>query len=171
MRKLLNFLYDGAGWLAALFMIGTLAMVLANVLGRMFNFNPSGSDAYAGYCVAAVSFLTLAHTLKRGEHIRVTLILQHVGAKANRALEIASHVAAVLLATALAWFSIRLVWQSYTFHDISQSTDATPLWIPQLSMAIGATLLAIAFIDELVALLAGHPTRHGQQACEPARME
>ncbi|NDP46818.1 MAG: TRAP transporter small permease [Sulfuriferula multivorans] len=171
MRKFLDFLYDGAGWLAALFMIGTLAMVLANVLGRMFNFNPSGSDAYAGYFVAAVSFLTLAHTLKRGEHIRVTLILQHVGAKANRALEIACHVSAVLLATALAWFSIRLVWQSYTFHDISQSTDATPLWIPQLSMAIGATLLAIAFIDELVALIAGHPTRHGQQAREPARME
>jgi TRAP-type C4-dicarboxylate transport system permease small subunit len=171
MRKFLDFLYDGAGWLAALFMIGTLVMVLANVLGRIFNFNPSGSDAYAGYCVAAVSFLTLAHTLKRGEHIRVTLILHHVGVKANRTLEIVCHVAAVFLATALAWFSIRLVWQSYTFHDISQSTDATPLWIPQLSMAIGATLLAIAFIDELVALIAGHPTRQAQPAGEPARME
>lgn len=171
MRKFLDFLYDGAGWLAALFMIGTLAMVLANVLGRMFNFNPSGSDAYAGYCVAAVSFLTLAHTLKRGEHIRVTLVLQHVGLKANRALEIVCHVAAVFLATALAWFSIRLVWQSYTFHDISQSTDATPLWIPQLSMAVGTTLLAIAFVDELVAIIAGHPTRQGQPVGEPARME
>lgn len=171
MRKFLDFLYDGAGWLAALFMMGTLAMVLANVLGRMFHFNPSGSDAYAGYCVAAVSFLTLAHTLKRGDHIRVTLVLQHVGVKANRALEIVCHVAAAFLATALAWFSTRLVWQSYTFHDISQSTDATPLWIPQLSMAIGATLLAIAFVDELVAIIAGHPTRQGQPAGEPARME
>lgn len=171
MRKLLDFLYDGAGWLAALFMIATLGMVLANVLGRMFNFNPSGSDAYAGYCVAAVSFLTLAHTLKRGEHIRVTLILQSVGVKANRALEIVCHVAAVFLATALAWFSIRLVWQSYTFHDISQSTDATPLWIPQLSMAIGATLLAIAFIDELVMQLVGQRLRNPQHTGEPARME
>lgn len=171
MRRFLDFLYDSAGWLAALFMIGTLAMVLASVLGRVFGFNLRGSDAYAGYCVAAVGFLALAHTLKRGEHIRVTLILQHVGATANRALEIACHAAAVLLASALAWFSIRLVWQSHAFHDISQSTDATALWIPQLSMAIGATLLAIAFIDEFVTLLAGGPTQREQRAGEPARVE
>ena len=44
----------------------------------------------------------------------------------------------------------RLAWQSYQFHDISTSNDATPLWIPQLSMALGTTVLAIAFIDELV---------------------
>ena len=38
-----------------------------------------------------------------------------------------------------------------TFHDISTSNDATPLWLPQLSMAVGtAVILAIAFIDELV---------------------
>lgn len=171
MRKFLDFLYDGAAWLAGLCMIGTLTMVLSNVLGRMLNFNPSGSDAYAGYFVAAVSFLTLAHTLKRGEHIRVTLILQHVGVKAHRALEIVCHLAAVFLATALAWFSIRLVWQSYIFHDISQSTDATSLWIPQLSMAIGATLLAIAFIDELVVVFAGYPSRRAPMDNEPARME
>jgi TRAP-type C4-dicarboxylate transport system permease small subunit len=145
MRKILDTLYDSAGWFAALFMIGTLAMVLASVLGRLFHFNLRGSDAYAGYCMAAGSFLALAHTLKRGEHIRVTLILQHVGTKANRLLEIWCHAAAAFISVALAWFSIRLVWQSYTFNDISQNNDATPLWIPQLSMAIGATLLAADF--------------------------
>src|SRR5690625_1450356 len=34
MRKLLDSLYDIAGWLAALFMVGTLCMVLAGILGR-----------------------------------------------------------------------------------------------------------------------------------------
>src|SRR5450759_952803 len=103
MRKILDFLYQSAGWIAALFMIGTLAMVLASVLGRMFNFNLRGSDAYAGYCMAACSFLALAHTLKCGEHIRVTLILQHVGAKANRAMEIGCYVAWCIVTSALAW--------------------------------------------------------------------
>ncbi|HSB99783.1 MAG TPA: TRAP transporter small permease, partial [Burkholderiaceae bacterium] len=28
--------------------------------------------------------------------------------------------------------------------------DATPLWIPQLSMAIGSAILLVAFVDELV---------------------
>ena len=171
MRRLLNALYDAAGWLAALFMIGTLAMVLAGIFGRMFAFNIRGTDAYAGYCMAASSFLALAHTLKRGEHIRVTLILQHAGANASRAMEIWCHAAAVFLGGALAWFSIRLVWQSYAFNDISQGNDATPLWIPQIGMALGATLLWMAFVDDLAVLLAGGKLPGAKLEAEPAHME
>lgn len=170
MRKILDFLYIVAGWLAAVFMIGTLAMVLAGVLGRMFNFNLRGSDAYAGYCMAAGIFLGLAHTLKCGEHIRVTLVLEHVGAKAKRAMEIGCYLAGCIVASALAWFSIRLVSQSYTFHDVSQGNDATPLWIPQITMAVGATLLAIAFIDDFVNLLSRSEFRRERDG-QPAHME
>jgi TRAP-type C4-dicarboxylate transport system permease small subunit len=50
---------------------------------------------------------------------------------------------------------VRLAWQSYTLHDISTGSDATPLWIPQLAMAAGAVVFAIAFIDLLVLELSG----------------
>src|SRR3954466_10561273 len=86
LRKSLDFLYDAAGYLAAFFMVGILLMVLASVLGRLLEFQLRGSDAYAGYCMAAASFLALAHTLKRGEHIRVTLILERFGGRVARAL-------------------------------------------------------------------------------------
>ncbi|MDH4182246.1 MAG: TRAP transporter small permease, partial [Betaproteobacteria bacterium] len=49
-----------------------------------------------------------------------------------------------------AWFSARLAWQSWTFHDISTANDATPLWLPQLSMALGTLVLLVALVDELV---------------------
>jgi TRAP-type C4-dicarboxylate transport system permease small subunit len=55
-----------------------------------------------------------------------------------------------LLALVFAFYSCRLAWQSLAFNDISTSNDATPLWIPQLSMALGTVIFAIAFIDELV---------------------
>jgi TRAP-type C4-dicarboxylate transport system permease small subunit len=58
-----------------------------------------------------------------------------------------------LLCAVLAYFSVRLVWQSHTFNDISQGNDATPLWIPQLAMAAGAIVLLVAMADDLVALL------------------
>ena len=56
--------------------------------GASLDFHVPGTDAYAGYCMAAAGFLALAHTLKRGEHIRVTLILEHVAGRARRALEL-----------------------------------------------------------------------------------
>ena len=51
------------------------------IVGRLLGFNVPGTDAYAGYCMAAAGFLALAHTLKRGEHIRVTLLLEHCAAR------------------------------------------------------------------------------------------
>ena len=155
MRKLLDALYDGAAGLAALFMVGLLVMVLLSVLGRQLNFNVPGTDAYAGYMMAGAGFLALAHTLKRGEHIRVTLLMSALQGAPRRALEIWALGAAVALSLLSAWYACRLSWQSYTFHDISTSNDATPLWLPQLSMALGTLILAVAFVDEFVLELRG----------------
>jgi hypothetical protein len=47
------------------------------------------------------------------------------------------------------------VWQSIEFHDISTGNDATPLWIPQLVMALGTLIFALAFVDELVMEIRG----------------
>jgi TRAP-type C4-dicarboxylate transport system permease small subunit len=149
-RKALDFLYDAAGYLAAFFMVGILVMVLASVAGRLLNFNLRGSDAYAGYCMAAASFLALAHTLRRGEHIRVSLFLERFHGRMRRPLEIWSHLAGAFFCAALALFSCRLVWQSRLFNDVSQGNDATPLWIPQIGMALGAVILFVAMLDGLV---------------------
>ena len=56
----------------------------------------------------------------------------------------------LLLALLLAIFSVKLCWQSLQFNDISTGNDATPLWIPQIAMALGTVILAVAFLDELV---------------------
>ena len=149
MRALLDRVYDAAAYLAAFFMVGTLAMVLLAIIGRLFNWFIPGTDAYAGYCMAACGFLALAHTLKRGEHIRVSLLLEHASPGARRALELWSLGVASILAGAFAWYGTRLALQSWQFNDISTGNDATPLWIPQLAMAFGTIVLLIAFVDEL----------------------
>jgi TRAP-type C4-dicarboxylate transport system permease small subunit len=150
MRRTLDALYDAAGHLAALFMVGTLAMVLLGIASRLLNRFVPGTDAYAGYCMAAAGFLALAHTFTRGEHIRVTLILEHVGIRSRRILELWALAAASVLACAFAYYSARLAFQSWDFNDISTGNDATPLWIPQLTMAVGSLVLAIALLDALV---------------------
>jgi TRAP-type C4-dicarboxylate transport system permease small subunit len=154
-RKLLDTLYEGAAWLAALFMIGLLLMVLLSIVSRQLHFHVPGTDAYAGYLMAASGFLALAHTLKKGEHIRVTLLLGHLRGAARRGMEIWALAAASALAGLFAFYSVRLAWQSHKFHDISTGNDATPLWIPQIGMALGTLILAIALVDELVLEIRG----------------
>lgn len=155
MRKLLDALYDGAAGLAALFMVGLLIMVLLSIVSRLLHFHVPGTDAYAGYLMAGAGFLALAHTLKRGEHIRVTLLLGALKGGARRGMEIVALVLAVALSALSAFYACRLAWQSRVFNDISTGNDATPLWIPQLAMAVGTLILFIAFVDELVLDLRG----------------
>ena len=159
MRRFLDFLYDAAAWAAALCMVGVLAMVLTSILGRQFHFHLPGTDAYAGYAMAAAGFLALAHTLKKGEHIRVTLIIGRLTGGTRRVLEMWSLSVAVLLSGLFAFYACRLVWQSHAFNDMSTSNDATPLWIPQLAMAVGTVLLCVALVDEWVLELRGRRAR------------
>ena len=149
-RRALDALYDGSAAVAGLFMVLLLVMVMLSITGRQLHFNVPGIDAYAGYMMAGAGFLAMAHTLKKGEHIRVTLLISSLQGGWKRGFELWSLAAASALACLSAAYSCKLAWQSRAFHDISTSNDATPLWIPQLSMAIGTVVLAIAFIDELV---------------------
>jgi TRAP-type C4-dicarboxylate transport system permease small subunit len=148
MRRILDLIYDGAAWLAALAMIGVLLAVLASIISRQLGVNVPGTDAYAGYSMAAAGFLALAHTLKHNEHIRVTLILGRLHGKAKHGLEMWALTAAIFLAGLFAFYSVRLAWQSHVINDVSTGNDATPLWIPQIGMSVGTVVLLIAFIDE-----------------------
>ncbi len=70
-------------------------------------------------------------------------------------MEVLALTLAVLLALLFAFYCCKLAWQSHVFNDISTGSDATPLWIPQLAMAYGASIFALAFIDETILELQG----------------
>lgn len=158
MRRFLDSLYTLSAWAAGFFMIGVLIMVLITMLGRSFNFNLSGSDSYAGYLMAGAAFMALAPTLRHNEHIRVTLIIGRLTGLPRKIMEMLTLIIAVCITGFLCFFSCRLVWQSYQYDDISTGNDATPLWIPQIVMAVGTIIFFIAFIDELIAEIRGKRT-------------
>ena len=151
-KNALDLLYDGAAWLAALAMIGVLVMGAAVDRQPPTGLQCARHRRYAGYSMAAAGFLALAHTLKRNEHIRVTLLLRTAeGPRRASALEMWALSAARAAGGLFAFYCVRLAWQSHAFNDISTGNDATPLWIPQLAMALGTVVLLIAFVDELAA--------------------
>jgi TRAP-type C4-dicarboxylate transport system permease small subunit len=79
----------------------------------------------------------------------VTLLLQRAPRALRAALEWWCLVAAVALTGFLAAYAVRLVWISRATHDISQGSDATPLWLPQIAMALGCIGLFVACVNAL----------------------
>ena len=156
MGQLVRHLYRLLIGLACVSMVAAFVIVLLGILARQVTFiDIQGLDAYAGYAIAATLFFALPTALLHGDHIRVTLVLDRLGAKARAVFEWGALIAAQLLSGYLAWYAVRAVWLSYFTHDVSPSADATPLWIPQLCMAIGCVAFALAFLDAIVARLRG----------------
>ncbi|MEZ5934194.1 MAG: TRAP transporter small permease [Alphaproteobacteria bacterium] len=163
LRRVLDRLYDAAGALAAVCLLALLIIICLQMIARWSGVIFLGSTAYAGYCMAAASFFALAHTLDHGGHIRVSLLLSQLGSY-RRIAEIWCFGIGSVLAVFLATYAIKAVQVSIKLNDISQGQDATPIWIPQTPMALGATLFAVAMIDRLIRILLGGSYQLGEGA-------
>ena len=148
---------SGAASAAALAAIGLV--IAAQILARLAGHQIPAADDFAAWAMAASAFLALPYAMRHGDHIRVTLVIGRLGLRARRGAEVFSVVMAILASGAFAFYSVKMAWWSWTFHDISSANDATPLWIPQLGMAIGTVVFCIAFAEELVLLLRGKQIR------------
>ncbi len=155
MASILDKFYRVLMVLACLAMVAAFLSIMLGVAARELRWDIVGLDAYAGYAIAAALFLALPATLKHGDHIRVTLLMQRLSPRAQNMLEYWCLTAACALSIYVAFFSCRLVWVSFTTHDVSPGADASPLWIPQLAMALGCIGFAASFLHALWARWTG----------------
>ena len=169
MSRALDRLYDAAGVAAALCILFICTIVTAqvalNILARiggpgMSYTIPSYAD-FAGYALAAASFLALAHTLRRGAHIRVTLVSDRLPAALRRAADLLILVLAAGIAAFATWFMVALMKESLRYGDLSPGMVAVPLWIPQVPVAAGLALLTLALLHTLAERLRGDPIPTG----------
>lgn len=160
MRRFLDRLYQGCGVLAAIFIVCIALAILAEIIGRMIGVLIPAATEFAGYCLASAVFLALAYTLVSGEHIRVSMLLQRAPKRIRRGLEIWCLLAGTGISLYFAWHIVAFTYESFIFEEVGHGLIKTPLWIPQCGMALGMVVLAIAFIDELVAILSGRTPQH-----------
>ena len=155
MRRTLDFLYDAAGYLAAFFVFAIFVVMVGGTVMRELGMRTGGQDDIVAWFCAASAFLAMAHTFRYGDFVRVTLLLEMFGPRLARAAEIWSLAIAAAFVGFLAFWATRFVYESWSFGDMANGLIAIPLWIPQSSFVLGAVLLLVAVIDELITVLKG----------------
>ena len=88
LRRLLDFIYFASGALAAVSLVAILLLIVVQMIARWTGEVFPGAASYAGYAMAAASFLAFANALNRGAHIRVSVLLNALPAGPKRLLEI-----------------------------------------------------------------------------------
>lgn len=159
-RTFLDRLYLAAGFAAGGFMIAIFVLMMLLSAGRPLGINIPAGDDLVSWCMAAMSFLGLAHTFRSGELIRVGLLIDRLQGRTRHTVEIVALVLGTGFIGFFAWHAARMTYDSWRFNDMAQGVLAMPLWIPQLGYSGGLVILFIAFVDELVHVLRGLPPRY-----------
>jgi TRAP-type C4-dicarboxylate transport system permease small subunit len=156
LRRCLDALYLFAGYAAGGFLIVIFAIMMVMSVGRQFQLNIPAGDDFASWCMAAMAFLGLAHTFKRGEMIRVGILLEKLRGRKKQVAE----VIALGIATAFTLYftrhAVQMTYDSWRFNDMAQGVLAIPVWIPQLGYSGGLIILSIALIDEMINVIRGN---------------
>ncbi len=155
MRRLLDRLYGAAAGLAALTVLAIFVLMIAASVGRLLDWRVGWVNDVVSWLCAAAAFLAMAHAFKHGDFVRVTLLLEKLSAPVRRLFEVVSLAVAALAIGYLAWWAARYTLESYTFNDIANNMVAIPMWIPQMSLVVGAALFLVAVLDELFIVLSG----------------
>lgn len=151
-RKLLDFIYSASAVAAAICLIAILFLIVIQMVARWTGEVFPGAPDYAGYAMAAASFLAFASALNKGSHIRVSILLNALGPRAKWALEVWCFAVGTAVAWYVTYYIYRMLNFAIKFNDVSQGQDATPLWIAQMPLMVGSVVLAIALSDNLLSL-------------------
>ena len=155
MRRFLDRLYAASGALAAVCLASIALVMLAQAGMREFGFLLRGADDIVSWLCAATAFLALGHTFRRGELVRVGLLIELLPPGPRRAVALGALGLTVLFVGYMAYAVLLFVYESWAFNEVAQGLIQIPIWIPQLSFAAGALILFVAVLDEFVVLARG----------------
>jgi TRAP-type C4-dicarboxylate transport system permease small subunit len=168
MRRLLDALYATAAGLAALSLLGIFLVMMAQVLLRELRMQLPAADDISAYLCVATTFFALAATFKRGELIRVGMVIDRFPPGPRRVMEgLVLALAAIIIAYVIWWTGQDMLF-SFEIEEVAQGTVPIPLWIPKLAMPLGAGLLLVAILDELATVLRGGTPSYVVAAAERA---
>lgn len=171
MSRALDWLFAAAGVLAAVLLAVIAALTLAEIIGRAVGILVPLGTEFGGFTMAASIFLGLGWTLRKGGHIRVNLLIRHLGKRARWYVEFWCLVFAAGSILAVVYGSANMVWNSYRFGSLATGLVAVPLWIPQTCMLLGVVLLELALLEQLARLLSGREPSYLQHEDENLGVE
>ncbi|MEJ8474252.1 TRAP transporter small permease subunit [Roseibium algae] len=163
LQRAADMLSLGAAWAAGICILMLTLLVLLDIfLAMLSGFIPSVPTStgigweYSAYLMGSSFLLGSGMTLRAGLQLRVEVLLSAVGARMAHVFETLSAALGAAVTVSLTLWLSWFCYRTYNYGEVSQDSF-TPLWIPQLVLAIGAAVLAFQMVARLISCIAGHP--------------
>lgn len=169
-------------WIALLcgiVLMGAVALIMVEVLGRQFPaMRVGGADELSGYVMAAIATWGFSYALVERAHVRIDLIHNRLPVMGRAAFDIVALASVLLVAVLVAWHAYDVLGKSLARGSRSNTPLGVPLWMPQIVwfggwawmvVTSGLLLALTVFLTalrrfELVEEIASIPTETGEVA-------
>ncbi len=150
LNQIIDRLLDFSGLMAGLLIASIGFIVTIGTIFRYFSYPLHWVEPISIYFFIASSFMGAAYAMKKGEHIRVDILISNLSHRNRDLLDIFTSVIALLFSLLLMWKGCEMVFRTFSSGQKDLSLLEIPLWIPQLFVPLGGLLLSLAIIRRII---------------------
>lgn len=153
-------LLNGLAAAAALILLGAVLLVTADILLR--NLTRSGfpwANEVSEYALFFITVLTAPWLLRRGQHVRLDLLLAAVPGRLAWLMEVMADLVGFAICVVLVRYSLIMTWDSWRLGSITIKNLVFPDWWTLAPLPVCLILLTVEFVFRFQRLLAGEKGR------------
>jgi len=140
-----------SGHVQAWLTMALVLLVMVDVTSRYVMRDPLAiGDEYGGFCLVAITCIGLAYAWKTRSHVRVEFIIKKLPVGMQHWLRLFTLILAFIFTGFMVYGAYKLVGISLMFGTRSTSWLRTPVAWPQMTIIIGAVLMFLQLIVEII---------------------
>lgn len=111
--------------------------------------SPMLADEFSAYMLVAISYLAAGYTFREKGHVRITALVSRLPTRLSNWLRVTTLVIGLGFSIVLTKSSYDLMAFSFKLRMASSTWLTFPLQVPQMTLAIGFTILSLLLIVEI----------------------
>lgn len=136
--------------------LATLIAIAQVLLRTIFDIHLYWSEETIVYLIIYSTFIGAVVTLRHNEHISINVFEPFVGKVGKRRLEILGVSVMIVYLVIVGFFAWMLLFEPFSSATVTP-TLKLPLWVVELAVPLGFTLMLLRSIEMLVRLARGKP--------------
>ncbi|WP_168215585.1 TRAP transporter small permease subunit [Marinobacter confluentis] len=134
----------------ALLFIGVLSVVHMVFVRYVMGESTIWQTEFTTFAISASMLLGTPYVLKTGGHVAVTVLPDALSGLPKFLMQLAASLVGLAFCIALSFGSWYYFYEAYAFEWTSGTVWNPPLWPAILPVAIGATLLSLQYVAEIL---------------------
>lgn len=133
-----------------------MIVVVCDVIGRNLFLKPvPGTLEISTSLLVFVAFLSLAHVLSHGEHVKITIFIDRLSPGLRVWFDVFALAVGFLLMSLTAWQALLYALHSYETQEVASQSFRLPLYFAKFAFFAGCIMFSLQFFIQLVDRLFG----------------